>query len=177
LDFFLKQYKQIHISGGVMVKSFSIFAGLLLVPMLTFAFGEEKPVMTQDQFLSFFAKGLIENKDHCPARSSLSFEQKQELLKFGQQIMKDGSGFSNELQSRLKALKPDATIKKIDDCPEEIAARGPQRCYTLKFGSSKILDFAVGPYDGAGITCSKIQTETQPTKSKDSGSASGASQF
>lgn len=149
-----------------MIAKTAMLICLLLVPLISLAFGDDKPVMTQVEFLDFFAKGLLHNTNHCPNTSELSQEQSKSLIKFGQQIMQDDDGFKTELQTRLQAVKSGIVLKKMKECPEKIAVRGPQRCYSVMNGSQKVVDFIVGPYSNAGIDC------MEPTKASTSNSKS-----
>ena len=116
----------------MMMKSLFIFC-LFLIPICSFAFGE-KTGMSQTQFLDFMAKGLLQNKNHCPDVDELAQDQKKDLLGFGRQIMKDEAGFRKDLQDKLTQVNKRAVLKKLDDCPDEIAARGLQHCYIVKDG-------------------------------------------
>lgn len=139
---------------------------MLIIPILTHAFGEDKSEMTQDKFLSYLANGFLDNTDHCPDSDDLTYEQQTKLQKFGELIMTDDNGFMKELQAKLRLKNSKITVKKIDECPTEIAARGPQRCYTIKSDTQKLVDFSVGPYTAAGIDCTKIKAEAHSLKNQ-----------
>lgn len=141
-------------------------AMILLTSVTALSFGE-KNEMTQSQFVSFMAKGLLEKQDNCPDTDELTNDQSKKLTEYGQKIMENSSGFQNELLAKLKEKNPNASLKKLENCPLEIAVRGPQVCFSVYLSSKKVVDFLVGPYRSAGINCQKpTEKKEQPYKNE-----------